>query len=251
MADEKQKATHRVRLSLDLRWVVVFLVGIIACIVLLWHPWSGTHHVSDRTIHVSGETTIEAEADEFSFSPSYLFTGDKQQDLIAQADAKKSEVIKKLVSLGVEEKRIKVDTYGYDTGPYATTDNIGKVSYTLSISFSVASKEIASAVEDYIQSSDATGTLTAMPQFSKAKATELQNSARTEAMKDARKKAEQSARELGFDLGDVKKVDDGQFPVYPGVYYDTKAAVSSEAGGGVYPGLNEYTYTVTVEYYIK
>ena len=251
MAEEKQKNTHKIKLSFDLRWVMVFLVSVIVALVFSWHPWHRTHMASDRTVSVSGDTTIKAEADEFAFSPSYVFTGNNQPDLIARADSKKVELVKKLVTLGVEEKRIKIDTYGYDTSPYPVSQEDGQLSYTLYLSFSVSGKELASTIEDYIQSSGATGAITAVPQFSREKATELQDKARVEAMKDARKKAEQSAKELGFDLGDVKKVEDGQFPVYPGVYYDTKASVSSETGQGVYPGLNEYSYTVTVEYYIK
>ncbi len=76
--------------------------------------------------------------------------------------------------------------------------------------------------------------------------------ARDEATKDARTKAEQSAKNLGFKMGAVKSVEDGSgfgdiIPLERGIAMDT----ANKNNMPIQAGENELRYSVTVIYYVR
>jgi len=82
----------------------------------------------------------------------------------------------------------------------------------------------------------------------------LENQARDEATKDARAKADQSAKNLGFKVAAVKAVNDGSgfggYP-YPTIdYAEGLKADDSRSSLTIQPGENDLSYTVTVTYFI-
>jgi uncharacterized protein YggE len=116
-------------------------------------------------------------------------------------------------------------------------------------------EKLTQKVQDYLISTTPTGTISPQATFSQKKQKELQDRARTEASKDARTKAEQSAKNLGFKLKAVKSVNDasGFGGVYP-TLSEKSLAVDSVAPPATYaiqPGENDLTYSVTVTYYIR
>lgn len=98
-----------------------------------------------------------------------------------------------------------------------------------------------------------TGSVSPQPTFSEKKQRELETEARDKATADARAKAEQSAKNLGFRLGKVKAVADGTN--YWATTLESQGTATdlptSSNGLDLYPGENELPYSVTVTYYIR
>ncbi len=246
--------SSRISLSLDYRIIILALLAIIVGMLIAWRPWS-TAVASDRTISVTGEATIKAEPDEYAFFPSYEFKNKDKDAALDAASKKQDELVKKLKELGVADKEIKTNANGYKDFYYARPESDDLV-YNLTITVTVNSRELAQKVQDYLGTTGPTGAVTPQSTFSEAKRKELEGKARDEATKDARAKAEQSAKNLGFKIGKVKSVDDGSgFNGGPISYgRDVIAMESSIKPTGsfsVQPGENELAYSVTVVYYVR
>lgn len=237
--------------SLDLRWVMVALLIIIVAMLALWRPWQGSM-AEDRTIQVTGETTLTAVPDEFTFYPSYQF---KNSDKAAALDAlskKSEEVTAKLKELGVPENKIKTNSNGYDAGNIAPIEAGDKATYTLQLTATVDNQDLAQKVQDYLVTTTPTGSVSPQPTFSEEKRRQLETEARNKATDDARAKAEQNAKNLGFRLGKVKSISDGTgFWAAPFENGATASDLPLRSGLGLYPGENELPYSITVTYYIR
>lgn len=232
--------------------VIAALLVVIGGMYLTQQPWfSGQDN--NRTVTVTGKATLKAEPDLYQFSPAYSVTGLDQNASIAQLSAKSDEVIDQLKKLGVAEKDIKTSAGGYDFPIYYRQDPEEKTQFMLNLQVVVTEKELAQKVQDYLITTGPVGTLTPYVTFSVAKSKELEDMARTEAIKDARQKAEKMASELGFNLRGVKQVSSGdQAMPYIGRAEPAPAiAQDSSQKLGIYPGENEYTYSFSVEYYIR
>ena len=99
-----------------------------------------------------------------------------------------------------------------------------------------------------------TGAVSPQASFSDAKRKELESKAREMATKEARAKAEQSAKNLGFSVGAVKSVNDGVGfgDVYPLAAESSARDIAAPTSKlTVQPGENELTYQVTVVYFIR
>lgn len=234
---------------LDLRWVVVALVVIIGIMLAFWRPWE-TPTSKDKTIQVVGETTLTAVPDEFAFYPTYQFESSNKAAALDALAKKSDEVTAKLKELGVPENKIKTSSSGYDV--VLQTDETNKTTYTLQLTAIVDSQELAQKVHDYLLTTDPTGSISPQPTFSEEKRRELENEARDKAGADARAKAEQTAKNLGFELAGVKSVNDSDgnwaIPLEGGRAMATDLTTSSFT---LYPGENELPYSVTVTYYIR
>lgn len=243
-------------LSLDYRLIIAVLLAIIVALVILWKPWvTKSSHAEDRTVSVSGDATIKAEPDEYVFSPSYQF---KNTDKSAALDAltkKSAELVGKLKGLGVPDSNIKSGSSGYDYYPYYYDAGSRTNTYTLQLTITANNREQAQKVQDYLVGTEPTGAVSPSVTFSEAKRKDLESQARDKATKEARAKADQSAKNLGFKVGAVKSVNDGAgFGAYP--LYD-KATPNNVSGDtaisqlSVQPGENELRYSVTVVYYLR
>lgn len=248
------ESSRKLNISLDYRLISIILLVVIAVMLFAWRPWSATN-ANDRTIDVTGTATISARPDEFVFYPAYEFKNADKAAALEQMTAKSNEVVAGLKDLGVEDKNIKTNA---DSWSYPTTlrgeAGSNETTYTLRLTVTTNSEELTQKVQDYLVSTAPTGTIAPQATFSEAKRKKLEAQARDAATKDARSKAEQSAKNLGFKLADVKAVNDGSgFGTYPA--YDT--AVTMEVRGNadsslsVQPGENDLVYSVTVTYYIR
>jgi uncharacterized protein YggE len=248
-------AKNRVNVSLDLRIVVAVLLVTILAMLFMWKPWTTTG-VSDRTVEVTGEATVKAEPDEFVFYPTYQYKSTDKDAALAEATKKHDEVIKKLKELGVADNKIKSDTSGFDREIYMSApDRVDSTSYSSTITITVDSREMAQKVQDYLVTTTPTGSVSPQATFSDAKRKELESKARDEATKDARAKAEQSGKNLGFKVGKVKTVTDGSgfSGIEPamGRTLIAEDSMSSDMKLSIQPGENELSYTVTVVYYVR
>ncbi|MFZ1248752.1 MAG: SIMPL domain-containing protein [Candidatus Saccharimonadales bacterium] len=254
MDEQKHSQTKSVTVRLN-PWVLVVALALMLLVMLiLWRPWQGAK-TGERTVSVSGNATLKAEPDEYVFYPSYEFQNADKAAGLTELTAKSEEVIAGLKKVGVADKDIKTNASGY-RDYYYYNEQSKTHTYSLQITAVTHTRDAAQKVQDYLVSTNPTGSVTPQAGFSEATKKRLEAKGRDEATKDARAKADQQAKNLGFKLGSVKTVaDSSSGGVYPGpiMTMDAKAAVapSSTSSLEVQPGQNDLSYTVQVTYYIK
>lgn len=250
MDPKKSKTT--LNLSLDYRFVIGVLLAVIVAMLLLWQPWTPRIDANARTVEVTGTSKQTAIPDEFLFYPNYEFKNADKTAALSEVSKKSDEIVKKLKELGVADNKIKTNANG-NTFPYHMQDDSNVPIYNLQLTITVNDKDLAQKVQDYLVTTAPTGAVTPQPQFSDAKRKELENKARDEATKEARAKAEQSAKNLGFRLGAVKSVNDGAGfgGVVPLIARDNAASSAEPSKLNIQPGENDLNYSVTVSYYLR
>lgn len=247
----------KLNIALDYRVIVVLLLVVIAGMLWLWKPWQAEPQ-TNRTISVTGETTIKAVPDEFIFYTTYQFKNADKKAALEELTKKSDEITSKLKEIGVSDNHIKSNSGGYQNYYYYTNTN-DTYTYNLSLTITADSKEQAQKVQDYLVTTDSEGTISPSANFSDSKKKELEDQARDQATKDARAKADQSAKNLGFKIVSVKSVDDGNNNlgnIYPRLFNGATdlaqgANSSSETKLQVQPGENDLSYSVKVVYYIR
>lgn len=251
MAETKGSVTLR----FDYRWLVVALLVVIAVMLVLWRPWEPRYDKNASVVTANGQSTVKATPDEYVFRPSYSFENTDKTVSLGEANKKADEVVKGLRAAGAADKDIKSNVSGYNTQPLINQAT-SSYQYTAAVTVTIHDNAIAQKVQDYLVTTSPEGDVTPQITFSEATRKQLEATARDEASKDARKKAEQLATNLGGRLGAIKSVTDGTgfgdtVPMY---------ATAGEAGGKavppssiltLQPGENELTYTVSVVYYLQ
>lgn len=258
MSSEQESMQQKTRqtLSVDYRVLVIILLVIIVGMLIIWKPWVANPVNSDRTVTVTGESTVRAEPDEYVFYPSYEFKNTDKAAGLTELTKKSDEIVVKLKELGVTDAQIKTNTNGNNYGWYYSEDT-DENNYTLGLIVTVADKDMAQKVQDYLVTTSPSGAVSPQATFSDAKRKELENQARDEATKDARAKADQSAENIGFKVGKVKSVSDGSgfgeiMPMARGAALDVSSSSAQEKPQlSVQPGENELNYSVSVVYYIR
>jgi len=252
---EPVKNKQRMNFSIDLRLVVGLLLVVIVVLVWLWSPWSAPA-ANGRTISVSGSAESTAAPDEFVFSPSYEFKNADKAAALKDLTTKSDVVTSELKKLGVSESQIKSDSSGYNAGSYYYNYDASdrQYTYTLALTVTLSDQKLVQKVQDYLVSTSPTGSVSPNANFSTAKQKQLEAQARDDATKEARAKADQSAKNLGFKIDKVKSVEDGGYAggIMPyasqGAALDAKAA--SDNSLQVQTGENKLNYSVNVVYYI-
>ena len=259
-ASQPDRSRNRINLSLDLRLICILLLATIVGMLLSWQPWSA-NAVTDanvRTIRVNGEAVLKAEPDEYVFYPTYTVQNPDQGAALAEMQKKSQEIITGLKRLGLADSQIKssVDSFGRSIAPQPVPERPETPisNYTLQLTVTVSGRSQAQKVQDYLTGTTPTGTITPNANFSTTQRKGLEDKARDQATKDARAKAEQSGKNLGFRLGKVRKVEDGSgFNAIP---YANRGAATDMASPmpaqlNVQPGENELRYSVSVEYFVR
>ncbi len=249
-----QPTKNRATFSLDYRIIIFLLLAVIAAMLLLWKPWESSATEDDRTINVTGDAKVTAEPDEYVFYPSYEFKNANKDAALQDLTKKSDDIVSKLKGLGVPDSKIKTNTDGYDYPVYYNERDSNDATYSLRLTVTVSSREDAQKVQDYLLGTTPLGSVSPQPSFSDAKRKQLENQARDEATKDARAKADQSAKNLGFKIGKVKTISDGSgfggdYTLQRGV--ESSVATDSKMQLGVQPGENELSYSVTVIYFVN
>lgn len=233
---------------------LLLLIALAVCIVL-WKPWQANIKASDRTINVTGNATIKAEPDEYIFSPSYEIKNSDPKAALAALTQKNNDIIAKLKALGVASNKIKSDASNYKD--YYEPDTS---TYTFNLTITVDDKTLAQKVQDYLLTTSPNGAITPEYTFTSSKQKQLESQGRDQAEKDARAKADQSAKNLGFKVKAVKSVQDGSFEGVGGcggrgicVRTDQLKLQSSASDSSLtlQPGQNDLPYSVSVTYYIN
>lgn len=251
---DTSKNNMNLSLKLDYRILTLLLVAVIAGMLFIWKPWQDTISAGSRTIRVSGEATLTATPDEFLFYPTYQFKNEDKQIALDELAKKSDEIVAKLKELGVADNKIKTNSNGYDLPAYGEDESAP--TYSLSLTVTVGKSELAQKVQDYLVTTTPTGSVSPQANFSDKKRKELESKARDEATKEAKAKADQSAKNLGFSLGSVKSVEDGTgFGIFPygerGIATDSVMPTEKTTQLSIQPGENELNYSVTVTYFVK
>jgi uncharacterized protein YggE len=242
-------------LAIGSRMIIFVLLAVIAGMLVVWKPWVGNTNDSE-VISVTGDATVTAEPDEFLFYPSYQFSNANKDTALDALVKKSDEIVAQLKKLGVGDSQIKTNSSGNNSYPYSRNSTSGLSTYTFRPTITVTDKALAQKIQDYLITTSPSGSVSPQASFSDSKRTELENKARDEATKQARGKADQSAKNLGFKLGKVKSVNDGQgFDGYYGLDGGAEALTiedsAKQAQLTVQPGENKLKYSVTVVYYVK
>lgn len=244
--------SRKLNLSIDLKWITVALAVVIVAMLFIWKPWA-TRGVGERTVEVTGDATITAKPDQYVFYPSYEFKNQDKAAALAALSQKSDEIVAKLKSLGVANNKIETNASGYDMPVYYDTDN-KNATYTLQVTITVNDLKLAQKVQDYLVTTSPTGAVSPSVDFSDKMRRQLESQARDQSTKDARSKGEQMAKNLGFKLGKVKTIQDdtGFGDYFPAMSRGTSAAAAEDTSSlTVQPGENDFTYSVTVTYFIK
>ncbi len=240
----------KVTVSFNVWWLVALLGAVIVLLIGLWRPWQGST-ANSRRVTVSGTSTVKATPDEYTFNPSWEFKGNDKTATMKQTTDKSAAVVAELKKIGVADKDIKTNTGGWG-GYYYYDSALGQHIYTLTVTATVANRELAQKVQDYLVTTEPTGQVSPQATFSDALRKKLEQQGRTEATKEARAKADQMATDLGFKVGKVISIaDDDQFG---GMYLAQGSGLSGDVQPtslAVQPGQNELTYTVKVVYAIR
>lgn len=244
---------HQLTLKLDFRIISLLLLAVIGALLFVWKPWQANPSARDRTVQVTGEARVTAEPDEFVFTPSYQFKNTDKAAALAELGKKSDQIVSELKKIGVPDNKIKSNADGYERGIYMPEAGDGSSLYNLSLTVTVTNRDLAQKVQDYLVSTSPTGAVSAQPNFSDEKRRQLESQARQAAAKDARKKAEQSAENIGYKIGKVKSVSDGSGfgPIMPLDTLETSVDSSASTRLALQPGENELNYSVTVVYYIR
>jgi uncharacterized protein len=258
-----RSGTGTLNMSFNLRWVCGLLVLVIVGMLIVWMPWRAGSLSSDRTITVTGEATVTAEPDKYVFIPSYEFAGSDKPAAITAMTKKSSELIADLKGLGVADKEIKSDSTSGGPLNYYSSVYRGGPGYTMQLTVTVGTRLTATKVQDYLLTTSPSGVVSPVVSFSEPRHKSLESQARDTATKDARSKAYQSGRNLGFRVGAVRSVQDGSgfgiMPYSSGQVQalDDKSASSSQIAPvpqttlAVQPGQNDLSYLVTVVYFLR
>lgn len=244
----KRGAPNNLTLSLDYRLISALLLVIIVGMLAFWRPWEDAR-AKDRTIEVSGQAKVTAMPDEFVFYPSYEFKNANKQVALGELTKKSTELVAKLKELGVADSKIKTNSDGGQDYP-VYKDDLSVPAYTLRLTVTAGDKDLAQKVQDYLLTTSPSGAVSPQANFSDAKRKELEVKAREQATSEARAKAEQSAKNLGFRIGDVKTVTDGAgFGVSGSARGTAVDLVSPQMA--IQPGENDLYYSVTVVYFVR
>jgi len=236
-------------------WIICAVLLVTNLITLgFWQPWIN-RSVSSRTIAITGSTTIEAEADQFIFSPYYQKEGTDKESINAELSTLAGTITAKLKELGVADSAIKTDVNSYEYNVYYYGGDLDDTTSTLYLTVTIKDKALAQAVQDYIVTTSPVGSVTPQISFSTAKQKTLETQAREEALANAKSKAEASANQLGAKIGRVITVTDNNYVGISPMPWLTSAETgasdsvkSSSSSYTIQPGLNEYSFSIQVTY---
>ena len=217
--------------------------------LLVWsQPWSGAGSEEVRKLSVRGEATVQADPDEFVFYPYLEKSGADKDALRSELTKQADTVVNELKERGVEENQIVLDASSYDNW-YAAAGEDGNMRVSLTIT--LADREKTQEIQDYLLSLDnLEGQLSPQANFSETKQKELESQATDLAIKDASDRANQQARLVAAEVGDVLEIGQPQDAGFP-ISFDRagSAELTTEAASlPVLPGLNEYSVSINVTY---
>ncbi len=252
---------NELNLKIDLRMAVAGLLIVIAVMLGIWRPWDSSQPT--RTITVTGEGSISAAPDEFSFAPYYQASGTDSNEALNKVTKTGNEVVAKVKEFGVKDEQIttQITSGGYDYLEGAPRDadsvSIRNQSYntaTFSLTITVDNKDLAQRILDHLLTTSSVSGVFPTSTFRDDTRTDLELDARKKGSENARRKAKETVKELGARLGRVVKISElNQFR--GPIILDSASEGASAKRGVTSPrletGSQDLSFTITVEYEIK
>ncbi len=248
--------------------VLTLLIMIIAVfmVIKIFKEINVVDASQDNTITVTGDSEVFAKPDIATVTFSVRAEDPDLVKAQGDAEAKVADAIKVVKDSGVDEKDIQTTYYNaspvYDwnqkCGPYGCDSGERKLKgYEVNESVSIKVRDLtkASSIIGLIGSAKVTDIQG--PNFDIEDRDGLMEDARKEAIKEAKGKAQDLAKELGVNLGKIVSFNDGGnggYPV-PMMYGAKDMAVSESSAGAVAPtlaeGQNRIYSSVSITYKIK
>lgn len=244
--------------------VMIFLVNLV---YTHFYPSIDTSKQTPFTVNGTGTATAKPDQAQISFSVTKTAT--TLQDTQNQANSSTNTIVSDLQKLGIAKSDIQTNNYNSNPN-YATTDTDGTnepailyrpvqpnqtiLSYTVSedVNVDVKDQTKVNTVIDTITKDNAENIAGPNYTFSDAKEQSLENQARTQAIANAKQKAQSIAEASGIHLGrilNVQEDDTGGFP--QPILMNSKIAVPQASGAvptQINPGENTVTENVTLSY---
>ena len=217
--------------------------------------------VAPGTITVSGEGKIQVTPDiaEMSFG---MTTG-TQPTAKAASDKVSNDMAKILAAVkatGVQDKDVTTENF-YLNPVYDWTDGRQRLrGYEATQSLRVKVRDLAKVGDVLTAATDNGANQAGGVSFTLEDPEGKKDEARTEAIADAKQKAEELAAQLGQDLGDVQSFSENGGGWYPPVMYArdsyavggaTPQATTDEKGMAMPAGEQDLTVSVTITYELK
>jgi len=256
MLDFFQIKQHRVIFS-----ILAVLVGIILVMYIIFGTTTlikGRPSRTDgmyQTISFSGEGKVYTKPDIALVTLSVVTEGKTVSDVQKKNTEKMNSVIDYLKKNGIEEKDIK--TTNYNLSPrynyeYNKTPQI--IGYEITQSLEVKVRDL-DKVGEILEGSVNSGVNQIYSLYFKVDKDEaFKLEAKALAIGDAKKKAEETAKQLGVKLGKLVGYNEGSsyYPVYPN-YYKEAGGIGGggESAPNIQTGENEILVNVTLTYEIK
>jgi uncharacterized protein YggE len=198
-----------------------------------------------RTITVSGTGKVIAVPDRATFSFGVDTRGQTASAALSQSAAAMKRVVDAVKRVGIDEKDIQ--TQNVSLYPVTSSDgrHIEGYAANASVTVRLGNLDRAGPLVDAAVSAGASSV--SGPSLDRSDADELQNRALTDAVADARVKAEALAEAAGGSLGDVISVTESGGPMPPVPY----AAEALAADMSIEPGTQEIQASVTVTFELR
>jgi uncharacterized protein YggE len=239
----KTKREKKLVLTLSWKLLSIILIVVLVALTIYTKPWE-MNSSNPRTLEITGEATIKRAPDSFVFNPTYEA---ETQEAIT---LKTNEVVKDLKELGLGDAGIQTQVSNYEN--YGMTGPDGTFKYSVYMTLAVEDKELAQKVQDYLVVSGAIGQVTPNNGFKSDTKKALRDEALTLAVEDAKKRAEQTANNLGVKVVKVIKIDEvaESYDVFPIASYDS-TAIKEGSSLPINTGESEYPFSVKVVFEIR
>jgi uncharacterized protein YggE len=239
----KLKREKKLVLTLSWKLLAIVLLIVLAALTFYTKPWE-MNSSNPRTLEITGEATIKRAPDSFVFNPT--FEADSQEAITL----KTNEVVKALKELGLGDAGIQTQVTNYEN--YGMNGPDGTYNYSVYMTLAVEDKELAQKVQDYLVSAGAIGQVTPITGFKAETRKALKDEATTLAVEDAKRRAEQTANNLGVKVVKVIKINepDDNMDIYPIASYDS-AVVQEGTSLPINAGESEFPLSLKVVFEIR
>lgn len=245
----------------------ILLIGGLALVAAIWQPWK----TNARTIDVTGEGKVTGTPDVYRVSVGFEVTTKTVEDGQKQLNAQVDQLVEGVKKEGVAEKDIQTEEISStpkndgdvsissegtesSSGNTETKEYLNRVTITITIREQNKQEVIWNAIAKTKPTSFYGPTLT----FSDERLKELKDEARTKAVEDAQKKAEDLAKASGDKVGktisitETSSANDYYYPLFKSENAANLDSVGSqELLKAIQPGGNEVVVNVKVTFRLK
>lgn len=235
---------------------ILFSVLISAAAFFLIYKYTPFLSSQNNSITVTGEAKSKLTTQIANFSASVSIFNETKKTAVDEVNTKMTAIITALKDFGIDEADIQTQNVSVNEvkeNPemmliYPPTPTKPGWQASNSISIALRSIDQASQLTDLLASLEATDV--SGPYFSVDDATQAQADLLTQAIENAREKADKIAKASNRKLGKVITVTEG-YSSNPGPLYRTSGIDMMEAGAPVQPGSETIAQTVTVTFQLK